>query len=626
MVNQRKIFTSLKNKVIPVALVIVLVTMQVGMLAFASGINPELSSVQGDSMILMSSDYTATFIALTPGKNATELNFAWYSPKDFNSCAVQFAKKSDMEGDIFPIAKATTFVGTVSDEPANHNSNFAIVTGLEEDTEYIYRLGDGNDENWSPIYNYTTRKTDKFNFMFYGDAQIGAGVQPVSQDYYGWNDTLEKSINKFPNASFAIHAGDQIETIPKDDASALKSESQYNYYLMPELMKSLPMEPIKDYHEESETHLLFNYHFNRANASEVYGVTFGSGNSYFTYGNTLFMVLNVMSTKISEHRAFMEMAIAAEPDVKWKVVLMHKCIYSSGYHYKNTLYYRNNLTPVIDDLGIDVVLNGHDHVFTRSHQMLGDVPQLLGPQNTSGAPLTEHYLNENGAVINPRGTMYFTANSASGSKYYSLANLEEEEEEEQLYYVAAKSQLEVPTFTNINVTDNFFELRTYRTDTMERVDHYIIAKANSDEEFVEAAKDLLTFDELSDEEMDSVSMNLTLPTKWHETVVSWESSNPDIISTDGKVSYMNNEDTEITLTATITKNSISTTKEFVVTVLRKLGNSGISIGVDNQTKKIRVEGNYQFTGENYISIIVKDAEDAIKYLNQIKRNDDKDDF
>jgi|LSQX01.3.fsa_nt_gb hypothetical protein len=610
MLNERNIFTSLKYKIIPFTLIVLLVTMYAGMFVYAGDINSELPSVQHNSMTLMSNIYDATCIALTPGRNATELNFAWYSPKGYDRCAVQFAKKSDMEGEIFPVAAATTYTGTVSDEPESNNSNYATITGLEEDTEYIYRLGDGNDESWSLIYYYTTRKTDGYNFIFYGDPQIGASGDR-EKDYEGWNDTLEKSLNRFPDTSFGISAGDQIET--KD------AEIQYRRYFKPQLMTSLPIQPVKDNHDD---HLLYKYHFNCANDSKEYGVTNGTGNSYFTYGNTLFLILNMMNSTperiANEQRPFMEMAIAAEPDVKWKVLVFHRGPYSAGPHYNNT-YYREWLVPVIDYFDIDVVLNGHDHVFVRSHQMLGNEPQILGPQNPDGEPLIENYLNENGAAVNPKGTLYLTANSSSGSKYYDLM-------EEELEYVAVKSQLRVPTFTNISVTDSYFDLSTYRTDTMERVDQYMIIKGYSDEDCVPRAKDLLTFDVLSDEDINSVSKNLTLPTKWHETVVSWETSNPDIISADGKVSYMIKEDTTVTLTATITKGSISATKEFVVTVLKRLGNSGISIEVDNQTKNVKVEGNYQFTGIENISIMVKDAQDEIKYFDQIRRYDDEEDF
>ena len=61
--------------------------------------------------------------------------------------------------------------------------------------------------------------------------------------------------------------------------------------------------------------------------------------------------------------------------------------------------------------------------------------------------------------------------------------------------------------------------------------------------------------------------DLTLPTSgFQNTKISWSSSNADVISNTGKVTRPA-EDTEITLTATLTNGSESTTKEYKTTVL-----------------------------------------------------------
>ena len=71
-------------------------------------------------------------------------------------------------------------------------------------------------------------------------------------------------------------------------------------------------------------------------------------------------------------------------------------------------------------------------------------------------------------MINPEGTLYLTANSSSGSKYYNLKDPE--------FYSAERSQLRTPTFTNIEVTPTSLEFTTYRVDTMEVTDTYKIVK------------------------------------------------------------------------------------------------------------------------------------------------------
>ncbi|MGN1183276.1 MAG: metallophosphoesterase, partial [Faecalibacillus sp.] len=67
----------------------------------------------------------------------------------------------------------------------------------------------------------------------------------------------------------------------------------------------------------------------------------------------------------------MQEAIEKNKDVRWKVVAFHHSIYSVANHAieSDILQRRNELAPVFDELGIDVVLMGHDHVYVRSHIM-----------------------------------------------------------------------------------------------------------------------------------------------------------------------------------------------------------------------------------------------------------------
>lgn len=114
--------------------------------------------------------------------------------------------------------------------------------------------------------------------------------------------------------------------------------------------------------------------------------------------------------------------------------------------------------PIFDKNDIDVVLMGHDHVYTRSYQMEGF------------KELKNQTLDNEGNVVDPEGTLYLTANSASGSKYYNIL------ENEDFTYAAVKDQSKVPTISNIEMTDNSFKVVTYRTDNMEVIDEYSILK------------------------------------------------------------------------------------------------------------------------------------------------------
>ena len=56
-------------------------------------------------------------------------------------------------------------------------------------------------------------------------------------------------------------------------------------------------------------------------------------------------------------------ADAAASDKPWKIVSLHKAIYSNGSHYddKDVVALRKQLSVLMPELDIDIVLQGHDH-------------------------------------------------------------------------------------------------------------------------------------------------------------------------------------------------------------------------------------------------------------------------
>lgn len=99
----------------------------------------------------------------------------------------------------------------------------------------------------------------------------------------------------------------------------------------------------------------------------------------------------------------------------------------------------------------------------------------------------------------------------------------------------------------------------------------------SDEVAVATAKTALSLGDTS-----AIISNLALPTSSiNETSISWVSSNTNVISNDGTVTRPENGagDASVTLTATITKGTITATKEFIAIVKEKAKESGYSLDI-----------------------------------------------
>lgn len=399
-----------------------------------------------DSSQIAESIYPASYISFGPGSDETAYNFSWYVPRTTETAVIEFAKKPATGNGNFPSGAATSVTTKVADATNGYSSQKASIQGLLPETDYLYRLGDGNGK-WTETYSFTTQKTDAFNFIFVGDPQIGSGN--IANDAAGWTQTVNEAYAKFPNSSFLLTAGDQV--------NVSTSEEEYEGYFSPALLTQFPTATTVGNHDNS---VLYPYHFNVPNESAL-GNTDAGGNYHFTNGDALFMVINTNSRNMEEHVRYLEETVRDNPK-KWNFVMFHHSIYSAASHSLETgiIKLRNDLVPTFDKLNIDTVFMGHDHVYVRSHQMLADQPLLA--QTT----------DELGRVINPKGTLYITGNSASGSKFYKLKPDPEP-------YAAVREQLRVPTFSNINLTDTTFELTTYRVDTMEEVDTYTIVKDDS---------------------------------------------------------------------------------------------------------------------------------------------------
>lgn len=365
---------------------------------------------------------------LTIGEDETKMNLTWYANTN-TSGTVQLANAGAMINGEFP-SQFTTVEAT--NNQANDKGfyyNQATLANLEENTKYVYRVVNGDQV--SKIYDFTTKDFDgSYNFIFAGDPQIGASGS-ASKDTEGWDKTLSDSINKF-NPNFILSAGDQVNTA--------SDENQYSGYLDHEELTSVPQATTIGNHDSSSN--AYTQHFNLPNETAK-GETAAGTDYWYVYNNTLFMNINTNNTSTAEHKAFMKEAIKENQDVRWKVVVFHHSVYSVASHSveSSILKRREELTPVFDDLGIDVVLMGHDHVYVRSNMMKG----MKVSQETKD--LT--------SVTDPEGILYLTANSASGSKYYDIkTNISTD-------FVAKMDQSKQRSISNIEVSENSFKVTTY---------------------------------------------------------------------------------------------------------------------------------------------------------------------
>ena len=382
----------------------------------------------------------AETVMMTPGTNETAKNLAWYS--DIAQAGeVRVAEKREVKNGVFP-AEYTAF-SAKSEETKVAFEKYAkktSITGLKENTEYAYVIAAG--DKVSKIYYFNTGSFGAYDFVFVGDPQISTAEHEQS-----WSDSLDKIINTL-GADFIISAGDQI--------NSPDSEKLFSYFIKEDLAGTALAPTVGPGHESPSA--AFGDHYNLPNLSEEYGANSTAADYWYTYGNTLFMHLNVSDSYASangEHEQFMKAAIAANPDATWRIVVMHHSLYSTANHAEdsNILAAREALCPVFTELGIDMVLAGHDHVYVRTKVLDGTVP-------TADAVIDD-------TVACPSGVVYICANSSTGSKHYSQDLFDG-------YFVAKENYEKRKSAIKLVVTDTSITMVSYFLDDMTVFDTFTI--------------------------------------------------------------------------------------------------------------------------------------------------------
>ncbi len=397
-------------------------------------------------------------LSMNVGENESMRNFTWYFNSQ-ESGTVQYAIRN---GDEFP----EDYAESASETTAHTNTYIhkATIKGLLPDKEYVYRIvnGDSISEN----YYFETDPIDSFNFIFVGDPQIGASWG--GQDDAGeWGKTLSLAMEMFPDTSLLVSAGDQVEICT--------DEANYSGFLSSDILNSLAIATTVGNHDTDAN--LYSQHFNNPNTQingDTYGTTAAGGDYWYSYNNALFIHLNANNTSVAEHKAFIQSALLENLDVQWKIVVMHHAMFGAGTYFTETVIenIRNLFAPMMEEFDIDVVLNGHEHIYSRAYM----IEDGFTPYMAEGVQSSVH---------DPKGILYVTGSSSSGSKYYDL------HDDASVPHAAVKEK-NVTTFSNVEITDTSFKITTYRVKDKSVLDTFEITKTpvSTEQKYPEWTKDM----------------------------------------------------------------------------------------------------------------------------------------
>ena len=250
---------------------------------------------------------------------------------------------------------------------------------LEPDTTYCYRVGDG--QVWSEwnVFHTASAKPEPFRFLYVGDEQNS--IKSL------WSRSIRRAYAAAPDARFLVHAGDLVADGYDD---RLWGEWSDALAFISATIPSIPVPGNHDLHRppgspEAKTTLAAAWPWRRHFALPANGPDLDDmpGQSYYVdYQGVRFIALDVNAfaeegfeaaarKRVTDKEVEWVAKVLSDNPNHWTIVVQHQGIYAiaQGREYWAM---RAALAPLYEKYCVDLVLQGHDHVYARTHKIARD--------------------------------------------------------------------------------------------------------------------------------------------------------------------------------------------------------------------------------------------------------------
>lgn len=463
---------------------------------------------------LKSYQYPYSIVVNINGDPSTRMAFAWFTNDRMTEGKVQLTPLADLSQlntifdtatDIITVdAVATTTkkiryaiglsgipeaTGVSMSTKYKYTSHKAIAQGLIPNTVYAYRVG--VEGYWSEVAYFMTAPTnvpdasEEFTFIYMTDSHI------QDQEYIDKAlMTATAAARNTPDAKFCVFPGDFVETGGNGNAE-WEWERWFEEAMRP-VIQQMPIVPTDGNHDDSSNQNYSN-HFNTDNQFKENAETkpqFDGITYSFMYGDVLFLVFSMQdywkgSPNMSDLTCpyltndvgnwFMQQ-VAAHPEAKLRVALVHKNIFSGSGHQEDdeTPLFRATMLPIMKKCEIDLVMQGHDHCY----EVIGPVnpdtktPILDAITDREEVPTSVSMSGYKGGTYNvDEGSLYFIGATCGEKRYYPYTQSQMES-----YYPAHQvenyfdlftgmfCQPGAPSYTTLSVKDMTITVNSYTAD------------------------------------------------------------------------------------------------------------------------------------------------------------------
>lgn len=340
------------------------------------------------------------------------------------------------------------------------------LSGLEKGTKYCYRVGDAERGWWSDAGTIETASggDEKFTFFYMTDPQA---QRP--EHFERFDEVVDTASALYPDGKFIVTAGDHVD---------IGGNVKHWKYLLntADKLLSLPLMPTTGNHEKEGAVITENFVLPNVPEQDLDTGVYYS----YDYNNVHFTVLNTNDDeddKLSDAQIEWLKNDIKSSDADWKIVVLHKALYSNGSHFDDGEVegIRKQLGTLLPYLGVDLVLQGHDHVYLRTDAMAANsvIPSTTNTVQYDGL---EYFMKNN-----PKGTIYSICGT-SGVKVYQTKDEAETDESFPRAEKLNTGNTENSMFSAITVEGNCLYYNAYEVEDGEavRIDNFAIEKTDSE--------------------------------------------------------------------------------------------------------------------------------------------------
>ena len=353
-----------------------------------------LAQKQADTNKPSSTSKDFYHIVVTPGEDASTsvtINYHTNHPYSYILYAdvqVESCVRNQFVKPVYELWSTKDIENTSTSSSFYTNGRFvchATISNLHPGTKYEFfiRCGSFHPNVDSDTCFFTTAgKKDKWNFVAFTD------FQSVPNSITHQLIQNMKEIGN--NPPLMVCSGDMVDVAGWEDSWTwlLDNDAFRDFVYASSPGDHAYWADAKDrkYPQYTEAHT-FNhlFHFPQNGAEKSKNTSY-----YFFYNNALFVSLDMNNSNISRGEKFDEQAKwfqhtldSLKGTYQYLIVLMHKSVYGSSIIDSNVgKYIRPQWSPIFQKYNVDLVLSGHDHVYSRTHQLDGDHKSTIKNKGT----------------------------------------------------------------------------------------------------------------------------------------------------------------------------------------------------------------------------------------------------